>query len=112
MLAGDDADADTAMLAAELARLHHFAGNGDLTLERVDTALDIAERLRLPQVIASALNTKALTVMERHPTEANALLRAALEVALRHDLAYEALRVYNNLIVNLTASTGSRRSWR
>jgi tetratricopeptide (TPR) repeat protein len=101
VLAGDDADADTAMLAAELARLHHFAGNGDLALERGDKALDIAERLRLPQVIASALNTKSLTVGERHPTEANALLRGALEVALQHDLAYEALRAYNNLIVNL-----------
>ena len=77
------------------------AGNGGLALERVDTALDIAERLRLPQVIASALNTKSLTVMERHPTEAHALLRGALEVALLHDLAYEALRAYNNLQVIL-----------
>ena len=101
VLAGDAADADTAMLAAELARLHHFSGNGNLARERIDTALDIAERLRLPQVIASALNTKSLTVMERHPTEAHALLRGALEVALHHDLAYEALRAYNNLIVSL-----------
>ncbi len=101
VLAGDDADADTAMLAAELARLQFFSGNGDLAREHIETALDIAERLLLPQVIASTLNTKSLTVGDRHPTEANALLRGALEVALRHDLAYEALRAYNNLMVNL-----------
>ena len=100
VLAGDDADADRT-LAAELARLHYFAGNSSVARERIDTALDIAEQLRLPQVIASALNTKSLTVMERHPTEAHALLRGALEVALQHDLAYEALRAYNNLQVVL-----------
>jgi len=101
VLAGDDADSDTETLAAELARLHHFAGNNVLALERVDIALDIAERLRLPQVIASALNTKSLTMMDRHPTESHALLRGALEVALQHDLPYEALRAYNNLQVIL-----------
>ncbi len=101
VLAGDEPDGGTAALAAELARMHHFAGRDELALERVETALDIAERLRLPQVIASALNTKALTLGTRHPTEAYALIRGALDVALQHDLAYEALRAYNNLIVSL-----------
>jgi predicted ATPase/class 3 adenylate cyclase len=103
VLTGDEPDSGTATLAAELARIHHFSGNEGLALERVETALDIAERLQLPQVLAGALNTKALTVGLRHPTEAYALLRGALDVALQHDLAYEALRAYNNLIVSLDA---------
>ncbi len=101
VLAGDAADADTATLAAELARLHHFADNGNLARERVETALDIAEELQLPTVIASALNTKSVVIAYGHPIESHALVRGALEVALRHDLAYEALRAYNNLQVSL-----------
>ena len=100
VLAGDEDDADTATLAAELARIYFFAGNAERGRERVETALDIAERLRLPEVLAGALNTKSL-FLEHHPIEANALLRGALDVALRHDLAYDALRAYNNLAVNL-----------
>ncbi|MBA2333220.1 MAG: tetratricopeptide repeat protein [Actinobacteria bacterium] len=100
VLVGDEQDADFATLAAQLGRLHYFAGNGQLAAERIEVALDIGEELKLPAVLSSALNTKSLTV-QHHPHEADALIRQALRVALDHDLVFEALRAYNNLFVQL-----------
>jgi predicted ATPase/class 3 adenylate cyclase len=100
VLASDEPDADVAALAAESARVHHFSGNAEMAIERVEFALRIAEAQGLPEVISQALNTKALIYMERHH-EARALLREALDVALEHDLINAALRAYNNLLVIL-----------
>jgi class 3 adenylate cyclase/tetratricopeptide (TPR) repeat protein len=98
VLAGDDPDADVAALGAQLGRIHYFAGNAELAAARIEAALDMAEELRLPAVISSALNTKSLLV-QKHPNEAEALLRRALRIALDNDLVFEALRAYNNLLV-------------
>jgi class 3 adenylate cyclase/tetratricopeptide (TPR) repeat protein len=98
VLSGDEPDVDVATLAAQLGRLHHFAGNPVQAAARIEVALDIAEELRLPAVIASALNTKSL-IVRNHLYESDALLRQALRIALDNDLPYEALRAYNNLVV-------------
>jgi class 3 adenylate cyclase/tetratricopeptide (TPR) repeat protein len=98
VLASDELDADTARLAAELGRLHHFAGNRANALARIEIALDFAEALRIPDLLAGALNTKSL-ILFRRPHESQALLNEALRIALENDLAPEALRAYNNLIV-------------
>jgi class 3 adenylate cyclase/tetratricopeptide (TPR) repeat protein len=103
VLAGEEPDADVAVLAAQLARLHYFAGDVASARERVELALDIAEALRLPAVLASALNTKSLVLSHRRH-EAEALLREALRIALDSDLVAEALRAYNNLTVQLDAA--------
>jgi class 3 adenylate cyclase/predicted ATPase len=100
VLATDEPDGDVATLAAQLGRLHFFAQNRALAAERIEDALDIAEELELPAVLASALNTKSL-VLNRRPHESDALLRQALRIALEHDLVFEALRAYNNLTVLL-----------
>ena len=50
VLAGDEPDEDLATLAAELGRLHFFKGEIDLAARRVDTAIEIAESLWLPEV--------------------------------------------------------------
>jgi class 3 adenylate cyclase/predicted ATPase len=100
VLAGDEPDADVATLAAQLGRLHHFAGNRRQAAERIEIALDIGEELGLPAVLASALNTKSLIVRHHHH-EADALIRQALRIAVDHDLVFEALRAYNNLMVLL-----------
>ena len=71
------------MLAAESARVHHFAGNDELALERVEFALEIAEAQVLPEVLSQALNTKGLLFRQR-PHEARALIREALDIALGH----------------------------
>ncbi len=100
-LASDEPDADVGALAAELARLHYFAGGSEQALERVDAALAIAERLRLPALLSSTLNTKALVLGLESPHQSHGLLREALRIALEHDLVFEALRAYNNLAVAL-----------
>jgi len=98
VLSGDEQDADVATLAAQLGRLHHFAGDPEQAAARIEVALDIAEELRLPEVVASALNTKSLIVRD-HLYESDALLRQALRIALDNDVVFEALRAYNNLVV-------------
>ena len=98
-LGDDEPDADMASLAAELARIHFFAGDRDRALQRVELAIDIAEGQRLPRVLAGALNTKALILGRPH--ESYALLSEALRIALDHDHVWEALRAYNNLAVIL-----------
>ena len=94
-LAEDEDDADTAALAAQLGRLHFYAGDRDRALERIEQALTIGETLCVPEVIAEALNTKALIL--RRPEESLALMRHALAVALEHHLDAAALRAYFNL---------------
>src|SRR5262249_54074013 len=100
VLSGDAPDPDTARLAAELGRLHHFAGEQERALERIETALEVAEALRLPELLAGALNTKSL-ILQHRPHESHGLLNEALSIALDNDLAAEALRAYNNLVVFL-----------
>ena len=100
VLASDEPDADVAMLTAQLGRLHYFAGNLDTARERIELALETAEELDLPGVLAGALNTKSL-ILQNRPHESHALLREALEIALSHDLVFDALRAYNNLLVRV-----------
>ena len=100
VLASDEPDADVAMLTAQLGRLHYFAGNLDTARERIELALETAEELDLPGVLAGALNTKSL-VLQNRPHESHALLREALAIALSHDLVFDALRAYNNLLVRV-----------
>jgi class 3 adenylate cyclase/tetratricopeptide (TPR) repeat protein len=96
----DVPDEELATLAAMLGRLLFFTGDAELAAERIEFALEIAESVRLPGVLADALNTKAL-VLWRRPEEAHALLRHALELALENDLSAAALRSYTNLCDHL-----------
>jgi tetratricopeptide (TPR) repeat protein len=98
VLADDEPDENVARLAAEAGRLHHFQGNGARAAERIELALEIAEANRYPAVLSDALNTKAL-LLKKRPAEARALMREALAIALENDIARQALRGYNNLIV-------------
>ena len=99
LLAADEPDADLAMLAVQLGRPLFFRGRLDDALARTELALDVAEALRLPEVISHGLNTKGLILSARgRHEEAQLLLRHSLEIALAHDLSAPALRAYNNLI--------------
>ena len=60
---------------AGLARLHFLMGVSGRASELLELALEIAEALQLPEILAQALNTKSL-VLENRPTESGALLRA------------------------------------
>jgi class 3 adenylate cyclase/tetratricopeptide (TPR) repeat protein len=105
VLSTDPPDEDLAALAAELARLQHFTGHPDLAAARIEFALEIAEALRLPEVLSQALNTKAL-ILEGRPMERYALLKQALEIALEHDLVAAALRAFNNLAAAAAVTRG------
>jgi class 3 adenylate cyclase/tetratricopeptide (TPR) repeat protein len=98
VLSVDEPDADLARLAHGLGRLYLFRGEQSLAIQRVELALDIAEALRLPEIVSHSLNTKALLLQHR-PNESGALIREALRIALEHDLTAAALRAYNNLTV-------------
>jgi class 3 adenylate cyclase/tetratricopeptide (TPR) repeat protein len=101
VLARDENDRDTAVLAAELARLHFFTGDLETAMARIESALPVAERSHDTALLATALTTKALVYAVDRPHEAHALLKGALQLALDHDLVAEALRAYNNLTVQL-----------
>jgi len=92
----DEPDADMARAAAELARAAYFGGRQELAFEAVEVALDMAEALKLPEVLAEALTTKSILVWRR-PHESLALIREGLGVALENDLARSALRAQFNL---------------
>jgi len=99
LLGGGSPDPDVAALAAQLGRVHFLRGNIDAAAPIVEVALDMAEKLRLPELISQALNTKAaLTAMHRgHMEEGLALVRHALAVALEADAGSATLRAYYNL---------------
>ena len=98
VLSEDAPDADLAQLAAQIGRFAFFSGESEVGIQRIETALDIAEQLDLPEVYAQALNTKALILSSRgRLRESRALMRNALDVAMEHDKPSAALRALNNL---------------
>jgi class 3 adenylate cyclase/tetratricopeptide (TPR) repeat protein len=101
VLGADELDRDGAALAAELARLHFFVGDLDTAMTRIESAIPVAERTKDMALLATTLNTKSMVYSVERPHEAYALVQAALRIALDHDLVFEALRSYNNSIVQL-----------
>jgi tetratricopeptide (TPR) repeat protein len=103
VLSQEEPDEDLAALAAQLGRFAFFAGEGELAFRRIESALDLAEALLLPEVLSQALNSKAMMLGARDRLkEALALLQYALEVGLEHDKPSAALRAYYNLADTLT----------
>ena len=102
VLSQDEPDADLAALAAQIGRFTFFHGDHVLALERTETALDMAEALALPEVMANGLNTKAIILISHErPREGLTLLRYALEIAIEGDKPSAALRAYYNLADSL-----------
>jgi class 3 adenylate cyclase/tetratricopeptide (TPR) repeat protein len=98
VLLGEQADEGVAALAAQVGRFRFFAGDRELAAQRIETALELAEALSLPDVLSQALNTKALLLISRgRRAEGSVLLRHALDVALEHDKPSAALRAFYNL---------------
>jgi len=89
-------DAATAMVSVQLGRFLFFEGDRTGAREYIERALELGERLRLPEVVSSGLNTKAI-LLEGRPYESIALMRGALALAREHDLADAVKRAYVNL---------------
>jgi tetratricopeptide (TPR) repeat protein len=86
-----------------------FGGRSEGALERIELALTIAEALELPEVLAEALNTKALLLASSgRRQEALFLLSHSLEVAEEHELGAAALRACNNLVAFMAAADRHR----
>jgi class 3 adenylate cyclase/tetratricopeptide (TPR) repeat protein len=104
-LESNEPGADVAALAAQLGRFLFLAARYDEALPLLERALELAETLWLPETLVQALNSKASILGRqgrRH--EGGVLMRAALDLALAHDLHDPALRAYNNLLVDLWTS--------
>jgi class 3 adenylate cyclase/predicted ATPase len=98
VLSDDEPDHDLATLGAQLGRLYWFHGDVTRAAERVENALEIAESLWLPEIVAQALITKGIVADTMGRSEESiALLKHALELALESDLPWAALRAYTNL---------------
>ncbi len=98
LLSQDEADADLASLAAQLGRFLFFGGQSDLGRQRIEAALEMAENLELPEVLAQALTTKAIILNSvGRRQEGLALLRFAARTAVDHDKPTAGLRASYNL---------------
>jgi class 3 adenylate cyclase/tetratricopeptide (TPR) repeat protein len=94
----EEPNADVAALAAQVGRFTFFAGDRELAAERIETALELAESLSLPETLSQALNTKGLLLLTGgRRSEGSVLLRHALNVALENDKPSAALRAFYNL---------------
>ena len=97
-ISGMEPDETMAVLAAQLGRMLTLLDQYEEAGPILETALSLAEDLRLPEVYSQALNSKgiALIYKERHQ-EAALLLRQSLEVAIQNELWPAAFRAFNNL---------------
>jgi class 3 adenylate cyclase/tetratricopeptide (TPR) repeat protein len=103
LLTREEPDDDLAALAAQLGRFMYFAGQHELASQRIETALDIAEALSLPEVLAQALTTKGMLLTTRgRKQEGLAVMRFGLTTALEHDKPSAALRASYNLADTLS----------
>jgi class 3 adenylate cyclase/tetratricopeptide (TPR) repeat protein len=95
VISADEPGDDLADLAAMLARAYWYSGQTELSAERAELALDIAEARRTPLPLVNALLARAFVAYSRaHDAESVALIKHALELALEHDLHDVASRCY------------------
>jgi predicted ATPase len=97
LIGQDEPDADLAFLLVRLGGGHWFAGNRELAMDRTERGLEIAEALRLPDMLARGLNTKASIIAARNPQEARALHQLALDTARANELHAQATVTVGNL---------------
>ena len=97
VVAGDAPDADLAMLLNRLAQAHWFAGHSDEAIKWTEEALDIAESLRLPEMLVRGWVTKGGVIAPRRPAEARGLYELARDMALENELPMLVGSTYANL---------------
>ena len=99
-LAGEEPGADVAAVAAQLGRFLALDAQLDAAVPHLEIALELAEALKLPDVLTQALTTKAvLLTRQNRLEEGRILLDGALTIALEHDIPAAAIRASNNLAV-------------
>jgi class 3 adenylate cyclase/tetratricopeptide (TPR) repeat protein len=104
-LTGEEPDADVAAVAAQLGRFLALDSRLDAAETHLELALELAEALKLPEVLTQALTTKGSVLNRRNRLEeARILLNGALTLALEHDIPAAAIRASNNLAVAYESS--------
>jgi class 3 adenylate cyclase/tetratricopeptide (TPR) repeat protein len=96
-IAGDEPDADLALLLTRLGAAYSGTGDMERAAERTERGLDIAEALQLPEALLRGWNAKGILVSPRRPQEARSLFQLGLETALAHDLHILATQFLTNL---------------
>ncbi len=98
LLASGERDADLAEITVMLAANASESGDYDSAWRYNEEALELAEKLRLAEVISRGLNLKNLMLYARgRAEEARGLLLHSLLLAQEHDLPFGAIRAHNNL---------------
>ena len=96
-LGPDRLDAEVGALNATLGRALVFAGEYERAGPSLDTALVIAQALKLPAVLCEALTNKAIMYQSiGRAEEARYLYVAAIETGERHDLTAALTRAQHN----------------
>jgi class 3 adenylate cyclase/predicted ATPase/ribosomal protein L40E len=93
----DEPDADLVYLILRLGSAHYFVGNTARATELIERGLDLAEALRLPELLAQGWTAKATLISPRRPEEARGLFQLALDTALAHELYARAAGASSNL---------------
>jgi class 3 adenylate cyclase/tetratricopeptide (TPR) repeat protein len=96
-IADDEPDADVALLLTRLGSAHYFAGHPSEATSWLERGLDVAEALRLPDVMVRGWHGKAMTIGPLRPEEARSLYRLAIDTALEHELYAQASSSSANL---------------
>ncbi len=97
-------DEAVAEVSARRSALAFMRGDNDAALADAETALRIADGLRLGRVLALALITKANVLAELgRPSESTALLTYAVKLAVDNDLGDQVGRAHYNLADNVMA---------
>ncbi|HKD31862.1 MAG TPA: adenylate/guanylate cyclase domain-containing protein [Gaiellaceae bacterium] len=95
VISEDPPSEELAMLAARLALNHWFLGDLELSDQRAELALDIAEEYGYHEALNSAFRAKgAIAFSKGHAEEARAYNEHALGHALEHDFPWAASTCY------------------
>ena len=86
LIGADEPDADVAFLLVRLGAAHWQAGNLERAAELTERALDIAEALHLPEMLARGWVTRGRIIYPSRPEESRGLAQLALETARAHEL--------------------------
>jgi tetratricopeptide (TPR) repeat protein len=95
VISQDEPDETLADLSAYLSRAYWFSGDLERSAARAELALDIAEAGRHMRAIVHALRAKSAVLFSRgHLSEASALNRFGLELAVEHSFNEDASTFY------------------
>jgi class 3 adenylate cyclase/tetratricopeptide (TPR) repeat protein len=97
VIARDEPDADLALLLARLGQSYWFLGDMEQASERTERALDLAEALELPDILARGWSIRATIIASRRPEEARGLLQLAFEKAMANEFYSQASALLGQL---------------